>query len=136
MGRAYRPYGGGRGPAGGGGRRASRTGDRWSLAARTPDGWETRYVLSATPTPPIDREVADWYVATHPRSPFTRRLVAQRTAPGAHYALLGEPPVNGTTETAEPTTTYPDGRSERRRVTGRGDVAAVLREVIGVGDVE
>ncbi|WP_433341379.1 arylamine N-acetyltransferase family protein [Streptomyces sp. CA-253872] len=115
--------------------RVGRHEDRWSLAALTPDGWETQYVLSTTPTPPVDREVANWYVATHPRSPFTRRLVANRTTPDAHHALLGEPPVNGTTERAELTTTYADGRRERRTVTGWADVAAVLREVMGVGDV-
>ncbi|MDT0411563.1 MULTISPECIES: arylamine N-acetyltransferase family protein [Streptomyces] len=108
---------------------------RWSLAARTPDGWETQYVLSTAPAPPIDREVANWYVATHPRSPFTRRLVVNRTSPDAHRALLGDPPVNGTTERAELTTTYADGRSERRTLTGWAEVAAVLEGELGLGDV-
>ncbi|WP_435245851.1 arylamine N-acetyltransferase family protein [Streptomyces sp. NRRL F-5630] len=110
--------------------------DRWSLAALKPDGWETQYVLSTTPTPSVDSEVANWYVATHPRSPFTRRLVVQRTTADAHLALLGEPPVNGTTERAELTTTYADGRSARRSLTGWAQVAAALREELGVGDVE
>ena len=31
------------------------------------------------PLLPIDLELANWYTSTHPRSPFTTGLVAQRT---------------------------------------------------------
>ena len=59
----------------------------WVLQARRPGGWEDFYIFSLEPQHDVDYEVASHYVSTHPDSPFTRSLAAQRATPEARYLL-------------------------------------------------
>lgn len=52
-------------------------------------GWEAQYEFTLEPFEQIDFRVANWFVATSPRSPFTRRPYAQRTTADAHLSLDG-----------------------------------------------
>ncbi|SDT47704.1 N-hydroxyarylamine O-acetyltransferase [Streptomyces sp. TLI_053] len=60
----------------------------WVLQARSGDTWIelVSFTLDTAPLPDIN--VANWHVATHPRSPF-RRLFVQRTHIDGHLSLDG-----------------------------------------------
>jgi N-hydroxyarylamine O-acetyltransferase len=49
--------------------------------------WKPLYRFDLTETPPVDYEVANWYVSTCPASFFTTTLIAARPAPGRRYVL-------------------------------------------------
>ncbi|KMS86818.1 arylamine N-acetyltransferase family protein [Prauserella rugosa] len=61
----------------------------WTLEKYTAHGWEPQYAFDETPQRPVDYEVFNHYVATHPKSPFTRGLIAMRLEPGVITQLLG-----------------------------------------------
>ncbi|MFE9248548.1 arylamine N-acetyltransferase [Streptomyces sp. NPDC007088] len=102
--------------------------DTWVLQAYGPDGWVSQYVFTTEPVPQPDRVLANWYVATHPRSPFNRRLGIQHTTHDRHYSLFAD---EGGAR-AELTVTYLDGRTEVRVVTGTEDVLRCLVEDMGL----
>ncbi|MER5729894.1 arylamine N-acetyltransferase [Streptomyces sp. NPDC002138] len=52
---------------------------------RTP--WIDRHTFTLTAQYPIDYVVGSHFVGTHARSPFVRRLFAQRMTPAAHHSL-------------------------------------------------
>jgi N-hydroxyarylamine O-acetyltransferase len=57
------------------------------LQARGADGWADLYVFTEEPHEPVDYEPANYFVATHPSSPFTRTLTAQRPTSGERFVL-------------------------------------------------
>lgn len=59
----------------------------WVLQAREPGGWVELYAFTTEPQEAVDYEVANYFVATHPSSPFTRTLTAQLPTPDARYTL-------------------------------------------------
>ncbi|MBB3050956.1 N-hydroxyarylamine O-acetyltransferase [Prauserella isguenensis] len=63
--------------------------DGWTLEKSTAGEWEPQYAFDERPQRPIDYEVFNHYVATHPKSPFTRGLIAMRLEPGAVTEILG-----------------------------------------------
>jgi N-hydroxyarylamine O-acetyltransferase len=67
--------------------RLVREGDGWVLQSRRPEGWQDLYVFTTEPQEHPDYEVANYYVSTHPDSPFTRALAAQLPTPEARYHL-------------------------------------------------
>lgn len=67
--------------------RLVRCDDTWMLQAYDGDGWADLYEFSEEPHDPIDYEPANHFVATHPSSPFTCTLTAQRITPQVRYAL-------------------------------------------------
>ncbi|MFJ1596581.1 arylamine N-acetyltransferase [Streptomyces sp. NPDC088261] len=79
------------------------------------------YGFNTTPVFPVDFTVCNQYISTHPRSPFTGRLVAQRPGTGRRLQLIGD----------ELTTEEPDGRHRKRRVAAE-EVPAVLRTEFGI----
>jgi len=50
----------------------------WALESSRPEGWLELYHFTLEPRLPIDYRVFTWYTSTHPRSPFTSRVIAQR----------------------------------------------------------
>jgi N-hydroxyarylamine O-acetyltransferase len=56
-------------------------GDEFTLQAKVGDAWQSVYRLSPHPRPPVDFEVANWFTATHPMSPFVSNFIVAR--PGA-----------------------------------------------------
>jgi N-hydroxyarylamine O-acetyltransferase len=51
------------------------------LQARHRDDWQTIYRLSPHPRIAADFEVANWFTATHPDSPFVSNLIIARPGP-------------------------------------------------------
>jgi N-hydroxyarylamine O-acetyltransferase len=60
----------------------------WVLQADQGSHWLDLYAFTREPQLPIDCEVANYYVSTHPDSRFTRTLVAQKTTPRIRYKLI------------------------------------------------
>ncbi len=61
--------------------------DHWVLESQRPAGWLELYAFTLEPQHLSDYIVANWYVSTSPKSPFTRTLTAQRLTPEARYIL-------------------------------------------------
>lgn len=55
-----------------------RSGDEWVLRAHTAAGWLDLYAFTEQPQHLVDYEVYNYYISTHPASPFVHRLVAGR----------------------------------------------------------
>jgi N-hydroxyarylamine O-acetyltransferase len=98
--------------------RLTHTDGRWTLAKLGPDGWQELHASTEEPQHPVDYEVANHYVATHPRSPFSARLVVMRLEPGVCRRLLGD----------ELVVEHADGRVERSPVPP-DRLDATLREL-------
>ncbi|AUS80729.1 arylamine N-acetyltransferase [Actinoalloteichus sp. AHMU CJ021] len=98
--------------------RITREQGMWVLSKKTAEGWESMHALDDTPQLPIDYVVANHYTATHPKSPFTYRLVVMRTEAGRTRQLVGD---RYTVET-------PDGTREERRI-GPDELDELLREL-------
>jgi len=60
----------------------------WRLQLMKGTEWMDLYAFTMEPQFPVDFEVANFYVSTHPLSRFTQTLVAQRATPEARYALV------------------------------------------------
>ena len=67
--------------------RLRREGEDWVLEAETVDTWRAMYQFGLEEHIAPDYEVANYYMSTHPRSPFVVRLVAARPLPGRRLAL-------------------------------------------------
>ncbi len=50
--------------------------------------WLALYEVLPEPQLAIDYDLANWFTATHPNSPFRRNLMVTRVTPQARYALL------------------------------------------------
>jgi N-hydroxyarylamine O-acetyltransferase len=61
----------------------------WTLQTLRPGGWQSFYTFTFDPQLTIDYEIANHYTSTHPDSPFTRTLTAQRSMPDRSLILRG-----------------------------------------------
>lgn len=102
--------------------RFARSGGSYILHARVTGQWRALYRFDLQPPEEIDLVVGNWYVCTHPDSPFLGKLIAARTGPGLRrtlsngsYAIhrLGAP-------------------TERRELHEPDAVMALLREEFGI----
>jgi N-hydroxyarylamine O-acetyltransferase len=91
------------------------------LQSRGAEGWADLYEFSEEPQDPVDYEPLNHFVATHPSSPFTRTLTAQRPTPDAHFVLRGR----------ELVTDHGGGRVERQTVSA-GELFDVLDRTFGL----
>jgi len=102
--------------------RLARSGGSYILQARVASEWRALYRFDLHPTEEIDLVVGNWYVCTHPDSPFLDKLVAARTGPGLRRTLS-----NGS---------YAIHRigapSERHELHDPDAVMTVLREEFGI----
>lgn len=87
--------------------RLTQDGPLWTLSKRDGDGWEPRHAFDDQPQRLVDYELSNYYVATHPRSPFTGKLIVMRLDHGLSRRLVG----------SELTEEYSDGRVETTAVT-------------------
>jgi N-hydroxyarylamine O-acetyltransferase len=62
--------------------------DALQLQYRLPSGWAPVYQLEPTPQVPVDYELANWFVSTHPDSPFVGHLMAAWVGEDRRYALF------------------------------------------------
>ncbi|MBH1937299.1 arylamine N-acetyltransferase [Streptomyces sp. AV19] len=103
-------------------RRAGALGvDEWWLHQHKENGWEDRHTFTLLPQYPKDWLMGSHYVATHPRSPFVRRLYAQTFSATRHHTL------DATTWT----TYLPDGSGTERKIEA-AELGRVLSEEFGI----
>ena len=96
-------------------------GNEWRLEFRLPAGWAPVYQLAHTPHHPIDYELSNWFVSTHPDSPFVSNLMAAWVAEDGRYALMNNA-----------LSVYPDaGGVERRELSAR-ELEALMHDTFGV----
>ncbi|RYZ02269.1 MAG: arylamine N-acetyltransferase, partial [Comamonadaceae bacterium] len=69
--------------------RLDRQAGRCTLRAWVGEQWRAMYVFDGEQPAPVDLEVGNWYVSTHPASPFLGRLVAARTGALCRHTLRG-----------------------------------------------
>ncbi|QBE65478.1 arylamine N-acetyltransferase family protein [Pseudoduganella lutea] len=62
-------------------------GDSFLLETDAGDGWAPLYAFESRPAYPVDFEMSNWYVSTHPASHFTRDLIAVRTVANGRHVL-------------------------------------------------
>lgn len=61
----------------------------WVLSAEVKDAWQMLYAFDLTPQNQADLQVGNWFVSTHPQSPFRKRLMASRIDEnGIRHTLL------------------------------------------------
>lgn len=100
------------------------------LEAQVRDQWQPLYMFGTRPQPRIDREVASWYVSTHPESKFVTGLSAALVTDDARWNLRGR---NLAIHSA--------GGTERVRFEDASDVLTALTDrfgidLTGLGNVE
>lgn len=94
-------------------------GNDWFLQARVGDEWRTTYRFDLTPQYPVDFEVSNYYLSTHPSSHFRHGLIAARPEPGRRYALRN----------LDLSIHQVDGSSEKRRLADPEELGHVLRDL-------
>ncbi|MFI6205395.1 arylamine N-acetyltransferase [Streptomyces sp. NPDC051041] len=87
-----------------------------------PGSWAAQYAFTVEPFEESDYEVINWYIATSPRSPFSRRPYAQRLTPGRHLLLDGR----------VLTETRADGTVTQRELTDEEEARRILDEDFGI----
>jgi N-hydroxyarylamine O-acetyltransferase len=98
-----------------------RASGEWILRSLRPEGWADLYAFVDDPQLPIDYAVYNHYVSTHPKSPFTGKVVAIRTTPDVRFTLNDH----------EFTIGRPDGATERHHLDA-GAFVATLRKRFGI----
>ncbi len=63
------------------------SGEEFVLQTRVDRSWRSMYSFDLRREDWHHYEVVNWYLSTHPDSPFRKRLVAARSAPGCRYGL-------------------------------------------------
>lgn len=102
--------------------RITRQGERYLLRAQVAGDWRALYVFDLQPQAEIDYIVGNWYVSTHPDSPFLDELRVARTGSGWRRTLG-----NGSVAL------HRIGHaSERRRLADVDAVITELREGFGL----
>jgi N-hydroxyarylamine O-acetyltransferase len=61
--------------------------DGYTLRARVAGEWRAMYIFDLQRQEDIDYAVGNWYVSTHPESPFARQLMVARTGEGWRRTL-------------------------------------------------
>ncbi|MFH8349003.1 arylamine N-acetyltransferase [Streptomyces sp. NPDC018045] len=93
----------------------------WVLRSRHEDGWFDLYAFGPEARHPADYGVFNYYISTHPRSPFTGRMVIQQPGPDLRRTLIG----------TELTLTRPDWSRVVRQVPPE-EIPAVLEADFGL----
>jgi N-hydroxyarylamine O-acetyltransferase len=75
-------------PVPGGALRVRQTGALYHMQVWQGGEWRDAYCFTMEPQYPIDIEVANWYMSTHPSSRFRNGLMLQRLLPDGRIALL------------------------------------------------
>ena len=93
------------------------------LQARGSDGWSDCYQLGPGEPRPIDYEMGNWFVATHPTAMLRRNLLVGRATPFGRLMLFNR----------ELTRRVPEAAAgERSTLASRAEFADVLRDGFGL----
>lgn len=104
-------------------RRLVREDGRWFHQVRLGDTWSDVYEFTGEEMPLIDRELANWFTSTHPRSHFLGRLIVARAAPEGRRITL---------QNDELKVRDRHGRAAVHTVTSAEELLAVLRDSFGL----
>jgi N-hydroxyarylamine O-acetyltransferase len=94
----------------------------YTLWAQVAGEWRGLYVFDLQLQTAIDYEVGNWYVSTHPGSPFVGQLKVARLAPGQRHTL----------NNAHYAVHYLDRPSEKRTLESADELLDVLTDTFGI----
>lgn len=94
----------------------------YTLWAQVGEEWRGLYVFDLQEQAAIDYEIGNWYVSTHPDSPFVGQLKVARLAPGKRHTL----------NNAHYAVHYLDRPSEKRTFDSADELLDVLTETFGI----
>lgn len=124
--------------------RLAPVGSELVLQAKLRDGWQNVYRVSLTPAVDVDYDVGNWFVATHPASPFVNNMIIARPGAGGvrHTLLNGQISTRRAGELVQ--RELPDGapayetalRETFRLTLAKEDLAAALEQVDRRGTLE
>jgi len=99
------------------------------LQAKLGFDWQNIYRLSLRPALDVDYEVANWFTATHPGSPFPSNLIASRPGAGG---------VRNTLFNGRLSVRRQGGQADRRVLDDAGVLGAALADTFGLspGDAD
>jgi N-hydroxyarylamine O-acetyltransferase len=89
---------------------------------RLPDRWEAMYQFTLAPQSDADFEMANWFTSTHPKTRFTRNLLAARVVGSSRVNLL-----NTALSVRDA-----GGAVEQRTVSGPDELREVLEGTMGL----
>ena len=94
----------------------------YTLWAQVGEEWRGLYVFDLQTQADIDYEIGNWYVSTHPGSPFVGQLKAALLAPGKRHTLAN----------ARYALHYLDRPSEKRTLKSVDELLGLLRDTFGI----
>jgi N-hydroxyarylamine O-acetyltransferase len=103
--------------------RFTQMGDELTLQSRLADRWEHIYRLVALPRLDAEYEIATWFTASHPDSPYRSHLIAARPGPDRTRITLFNARLNLRSGT---------GEVERRTLGDVSDYRTVLADMFGL----
>jgi N-hydroxyarylamine O-acetyltransferase len=109
-------------PVPGGALRVRREGGLHFLEAVSGAGWRAAYCFTLEPQAPVDMEVANWYMSTHPASRFRNVLVLQRLLPDGRITLQDRAFARRTAR----------GPVEEREIGDVAEFERIIREEFGI----
>ncbi|AUG08581.1 arylamine N-acetyltransferase [Pseudomonas sp. S09G 359] len=94
----------------------------YTLWAKVGEEWRGLYVFDLHVQADIDYEIGNWYVSTHPQSPFLGQLKVARLAAGKRHTL----------NNASYAVHYLDRPSEKRTLNSADELLGLLSETFGI----
>ena len=101
--------------------RLVREGEGFVLEARIGEAWKALYAFGTESHVLPDYEMANWFVSTHPSSPFVSTLMVARADVGCRYTLL-----NHVLAVHRP------GGTERQMLSSVGEIREALERPFGI----
>ncbi|MDX9874905.1 MAG: arylamine N-acetyltransferase, partial [Spongiibacteraceae bacterium] len=84
--------------------------------------WQSLYEFDTRPQLPVDYELSNWYISTHPESRFVNHLIAALPAPDGRHTLLDN----------RYSRHYLEAPSEHRLITDSDELHHLLRETFAI----
>jgi N-hydroxyarylamine O-acetyltransferase len=98
-------------------------GEELVLQSRLGDRWEHIYRVVSLPRVDAEYEIANWFTASHPDSPYRSNLIAARPGPDRTRITLFNARLN---------VRHANGAVERRTMEGAADYRTALAELFGL----
>lgn len=101
--------------------RLQQEGELWVMQSSLPTRWFDLYGFTLEPQERIDFEAPNYFIATHPSSPFTKNLVLAKVERGRRIRLVNR----------QLTIMTEKGAEERQLASGE-EVAAIVRDLLNL----
>ena len=96
-------------------------GDDLQLQFRLPSGWAPVYQLEHAPQQPVDYELLNWWISTHPASPFTANLAAAWVGEDRRYSVFNNQ-----------LSIYPHAGGVEKQVLSAAELEALMHDTFGL----